>query len=168
MQPQQISGYMKPIMTWLKWVSWKIKVSFKGLQTCETLEIILPGTWDGTSLPVLDIFSLWCFWAYLHNCVLIRYRQAADSLKVTHKHWPLSCSLISRPTQPPPLFYILLATHWEIQAAQRCLCDQHWLLFEVQRLRLYPRRRRKREGEGKRWCINSVKFPHKPALDFFS
>lgn len=100
MQPQQISGYMKPIMTWLKWVSWKIKVSFKGLQTFETLEIILPGTWDGTSLPVLDIFSLWCFWAYLHNCVLIRYRQAADSLKVTHKHWPLSCSLISRPTQP--------------------------------------------------------------------
>lgn len=95
---------------------------------------------------MLGILSLRCCSAYLHDRVLIRYRQTACSLKVTHKHWPLSCSLSLATLSPPPLFYILWATHWEIQAAQRCLCDQHWLLFEVQTLRLYPQRTKERGG----------------------
>lgn len=54
----------------------------------------------GTSKLVLGILSLWSFSAYLFDRVLIKYRQTACSLQVMHKHRPLSCSLISRPTQP--------------------------------------------------------------------
>lgn len=95
-----------------------MNVYFK--KRCETLEMILSGTRGGTSLPLPDIFSLRRRRVYLHNCVFI-------GLKVTHRRRPLSRSLISplSPASLPPLFYILPATRWENQAAQRCLCDQH-------------------------------------------
>lgn len=104
--------------------SCKMNVSFK--KRCETLEMMLSGTRGGTSLPLPDTFSLRRRRSYLHNCVFIGRGQTYGSLKVTHRRRPLSCSLISplSPASLPPLFYILPATRWENQAAQRCLCDQ--------------------------------------------